>query len=143
MRDCILRRPGLLFRWIRGDTIPPTQGLIGASGWTLDPVEVTAVARSAWAKLWCADDGPEPWKARPPEGDSLPPLSGEQIHTVVRNMAGRTAAGADGWRADELKELPEQFGPGWLKCSPFARSKGNGHMQCVSASSRSFPKETR
>ena len=124
VRDCILRRPGLLFRWIRGDTIPPTQGLIGPNGWTLDPVTVTEVAKAAWAKLWCAEGGPEPWRPRPPDGQPLPPLTGEQIHTIVRNLAGRTAAGADGWRAEELKELPEQFWPRLAELPTVCEARG-------------------
>ena len=109
VRDCIRRRPGLLYRWLRGDTEPVLAGIHDGAGWTLSPSAIAEHARAAWAKFWCPPDGPGPWLSRAPEGPELPPLQGPVLHGIVRAVSARAAAGVDGWRARELKELPPVF----------------------------------
>ena len=57
--------------------------------------------------------GTEPWQ---PRGPPLPPLDGAALHGIARGLRPRVAAGADGWRALELKELPEVF---WDRLAEF------------------------
>ena len=58
VRDCVHRRPGLLFRWIRGETVPPTTAVQVGERWTLDP---EAIVERAAAGVdddgWCGDRG--------------------------------------------------------------------------------------
>ena len=108
-RDCVRRRPGLLYRWLRGDTIPPAQGCLGRDGWTLHPGDVAEAARTAWARLWCPTDGPSVWAPRQPMATDLPPISGAELQDVAQRLQRTSAAGADGWRAAEIRALPFEF----------------------------------
>ena len=106
---CVRRRPGLLFRWLRGDAIPPVQGVVGHDGWTLAPGAVAEVARRAWTKIWCPGSGPAPWQHRRPDVCDLPLLRGVDLHDIARRLRSGSAGGADGWRAAEIRALPLAF----------------------------------
>ena len=108
-------RPGLLYRWVRGEVrLPPVATTVDGR-WTLDPGAVVEVEAKKWSELW-SPLGVECWAPRSPSGPLLRALDGAVLRGIARGLRPRVAAGADGWRALELKELPEVF---WDRLADF------------------------
>ena len=108
-------RPGLLYRWVRGEVRLPQVATTVDGRWTLDPGAVVEVEAKKWSELW-SPLGVECWAPRSPSGPLLRALDGAVLRGIARGLRPRVAAGADGWRALELKELPEVF---WDRLADF------------------------
>ena len=58
-------RPGLLYRWVKGEAQAPKTATTVDGRWTLDPKEVVEGEAAFWGGLW-APEGGESWVARRP-----------------------------------------------------------------------------
>ena len=101
-------RPGLLFRWVRGDPPLPVQGVLTPDGRSLCPVALVETAATAWRKLWNPPGG-QAWAPRAAAPTELPPLDGADLARIARAIPAGKAGGADGWRVRELQALPEPY----------------------------------
>ncbi len=112
-----MEQPGSrIYRWLRGDTQQAICGTKLENGaWTTKPSAVAEAAIAAWKQYWC----PEPdlpdvdgylnkwWKTDSPTWH-IPPLAAEDLLEALRNTNKKTAAGLDGWNANDLRMLPLQ-----------------------------------
>ena len=106
-RDWVLgavkSRPGLLFKWVKGEASLPLVAVEEDGRWSLDPSKVVEREADKWKQLWL------PEMQRRPAGPPLARLDGVELRSIARGLRQRVAPGADGWRALELRELPEVF----------------------------------
>jgi hypothetical protein len=71
-------RPGLLFKWVKGEASLPLVAVEEDGRWSLDPSKVVEREADKWKQLW-RPEGADGWVQR-------------------RAEAGRPAAGAARWR---------------------------------------------
>ena len=105
VQEAVSKRPGLLFRWARGDPPVPTMGVCTDGQWSLCPARLLGAAAEAWQKLWNPPGG-RGWTPRAPEAADLPPLDPAGLRDIAQHIPSAKAGGLDGWRVAELKALP-------------------------------------
>jgi hypothetical protein len=110
--------PGRMFRYLSGEYSPPMVMLRRADGTsTADPAEMDNILRVAWDpifRMYSAIAEPEwaPFADRfghyiRPAPMTLSDLTAADLRRALGRQGSHSAAGVEGWRVSELKELPD------------------------------------
>ena len=102
----IARGGGKLYRWAqRREAGEQLAGLEAANDESDKTIACRLeAARKAWASLW---EGGKAW-SRYGQVD-VPPIQGEQVRSVIKQLKSGKAKGPDGWTPRELEALPDKW----------------------------------
>ena len=123
LRENMLKRPGKVFRAVKGDANPQTRFLLRDDGTpTANLREMDGLLHSpdAWGGIFqrykagsgrsppCYEQYKERYRSYFPQGTpcTTPDITADELAATFKKISVSKAAGPDGWQAAELKALP-------------------------------------